>query len=221
MTPSLSIADNLVYVYTILGSFFAGTKIVPVRASVHTQEQWFPSRSEAASCRIGVHTIPDRFSCHHWRLSRKVWTKLYCSWFRFTDAFEVKILDFKKTSNWCVLYYWGGHILSSADTNGVVLERADSAAAWIYTFYKSTLPLSLLTSVFSFFLTAGWDRTVSFCGWISILGCLSHKHDGRWFMGWSRDSTRRCKLFSNVHPRDQQSSTSPWPNDLPRVWCYW
>ena len=39
--PSLSIADSLVYVHTILGSFFAGTKIVPVRASVHTQEQRF------------------------------------------------------------------------------------------------------------------------------------------------------------------------------------
>ena len=208
MTPSLSISDNLVYVHTILDSFFAGTKIVLVRASVH--KQLFPSRSCVA---------PNRFSYYTGQLvvsSLKVIRKSVNKALLFLVS-----VHFKKTSNGCVLYYWGGHILSSADTNGVVLERADSAAAWIDTFYKSTLPLSLLTTVFSFFVTAGWDRTVSFCWWISSLGCLPHKHDGRWYMGWSRDSTRRGKLFSNVHPRDQQSSASPWRNDLPRVWCYW
>ena len=107
---------------------------------------------------------------------------------------------------------------------GSALERADdSAASWIY--IPSTkalwLPFSLLTTVFSYFLTAEWDRTVSFCWWIFILGCLSHLHDGRWYMGWSRDSALRGKLFWNVHPRDQQSAASPWRNDLPRVWYYW
>ena len=58
-------------------------------------------------------------------------------WFRFTDSWRAKEIKasstliyftLKKTSNWCVLNTTG-YIISSADTNDVVLETADSAAS--------------------------------------------------------------------------------------------
>ena len=120
------------------------------------------------------------------------------------------------------VHYESGHICSGADTSGVRLRQSwQRSCLNIYLLQKHSTSFSINYSIFFLFFTAGWDRTVSFCWWISILGCLPHKYDGRWYVGWSRDSTRRGKLFSNVHPRDQQSSASPWRNDLPRVWCYW
>ena len=63
-------------------------------------------------------------------------------------------------------------------------------------------------------VSAWWGRALPFWWWIFILGCQPHKLRDRWYMGCSRDSAWCCKPLWNMHPLDQQSSTSLWRNDL-------
>ena len=70
-------------------------------------------------------------------------------------------------------------------------------------FKKKHSPPLFSNCSFIICLAARWDRTFPICWWIFILGCLPHKHDGRWYLGWSRDSPWCGKVLSNMYSRDQ------------------
>ena len=80
MTPSLSIADNLICVHTIPYSFLTGTRIIPDGVSHKSgdfgaisvkRREAVPRRSLKwrVTYRIDVHILQDGFSCRHQSLS--------------------------------------------------------------------------------------------------------------------------------------------------------